>query len=481
MTKKAEHTKVLWTAETASQATGGRTDSAWTVSGVSIDSRNVAKGDLFIALRGPNFDGHKFVAQALENGASAALVDHVPDGLDQGAPLLVTANTEKALFDLGAAARNRTSAKIIGVTGSVGKTGVKEVLRSVLSQLGACSATEGNLNNHLGLPLSLARMAQDTDFGVFEMGMNHLGELTPLSRACRPDVAVITTVEAVHAGNFDSEEAIADAKAEIFAGMEKNSVAVLNADNRHFDRLRKAAKTAGIGKVIAFGSSDEADITVVSSETDADGSNVTAAINGKTVSYRIALPGTHWVVNSLAVLGVVAALNLDVAAAARSLSQVSPLKGRGERFEIALPDGGSFTLLDDSYNASPASMRAAFETLSRIEPGQGGHRIAILGDMLELGPASAEHHAGLATPLEEAKIHMVLTVGRAMAHLRDALTPAMRGGHESAADAMVPLAINRIRKGDVVLVKGSAGSRMGVIVEALKTIETAPRVAANGG
>jgi len=481
MTAQAENKRVLWTADAAAQATGGRTNSAWTVSGVSIDSRSVGKGDLFVALRGPNFDGHKFVAGALKQGAGAALVDHVPEGVEAGAPLLIVENTEKALAALGAASRQRSDAKIIGVTGSVGKTGVKEVLRLVLSKMGSCAATEGNLNNHLGLPLSLARMDAETDFGVYEMGMNHPGELVPLSKASQPHVAIITTVEAVHAGNFESEEAIADAKAEIFTGMDQGGIAVLNKDNRHFERLKQAAEKAGLGKIISFGSDADADVRLTTSKSDADGSDVTASILGKDVTYRIALPGSHWVTNSLAILGAIAALDLDVEQAAKSLIEASPVKGRGERHTIKFLSGESITLIDESYNASPASMRAAIETLASVEPGKGGRRIAVLGDMLELGDEYPEHHAALVHPLEDAEIDLVFTVGRGMSHLRDALSPAMRGGYALSSDMLSTQLFSRLKHGDVVMVKGSAGSRMGLIVETLKSKEAAPLLAASGG
>jgi len=481
MTGKAVNNEVLWTAEAAAQATGGRTNSAWTVTGVSIDSRQVNEGDLFVALRGPNFDGHKFVAQALKTGASAAMVETRPEDVPPAAPLLIVENAEKALTALGLAARKRTQAKIIGVTGSVGKTGVKETLRFVLSSMGRCTATEGNLNNHLGLPLSLARMAAETDFGVFEMGMNHPGELIPLSEISQPHVAIITTVEAVHAGNFESEEAIADAKAEIFSGMDEAGTAILNRDNRHFDRLSAAANKAGIGKIISFGASDKADVRLIQATADAEGSDITASIAGKEISYRISLPGSHWAINSLAVLAAVSALNLDIEKAAAMLADTQPVKGRGERHVVALPDGETFTLIDESYNASPASMRAAFEVLGATQPQEGGRRIAVLGDMLELGAAYADYHAELARPLEAAGTDLVFTAGRGMAHLRDALAPTMRGGHESTSDRLIPMVLTHLRAGDIVMIKGSAGSRMGLIVEALKSMETAPGLAVNGG
>ncbi|MCW9039450.1 MAG: UDP-N-acetylmuramoylalanyl-D-glutamyl-2,6-diaminopimelate--D-alanyl-D-alanine ligase, partial [Rhodospirillales bacterium] len=448
---------ILWTSDQAVSATGGACSKAWSATGVSIDSRAVEEGDLFVAIRGPNMDGHDFVADALARGAVAAVVDHVPAGIAKDAALLVVDDTDKALRMLGAQARARTSAKIVGVTGSVGKTGMKEALLAILSAQGATTATKGNLNNHWGLPLSLARMPEDTRYGVFEMGMNHPGELTTLSELARPHVAIITTVEKVHAQFFSSVEDIADAKAEIFAGMDSEGAAVLNRDNPHFDRLADAARAHGVTRIIGFGLSADAQCRAVSFEMDAEGADVVADIDGQRVTYRIGIPGRHWVGNSLGALAVVHALGCDVAAAAAALAKLRPLKGRGEKHSVTIP-GGTFQLIDESYNASPVSMRAAIETLAACPVGNRGRRIAVLGDMLELGRETPELHAGLVNVLEEAGVDVVFTAGRAMAHLRDALTASMRGGYQPDSKHLASLVVAGIRPGDVVMVKGSAGS-----------------------
>lgn len=460
---------VLWAAAEAVVATGGSAGAAWTASGVSIDTRTLRTGDLFVAIEGPQYDGHTFVADAFARGAVAAVVSRVPEDIPADAPLLRVEDTMRALEDLGRAARDRTTARIIGVTGSVGKTGVKEALRTVLSVQAPTAATTGNLNNHWGLPLSLARMPRSAGFGVFEMGMNHPGELDALTRLTRPHVAVITTVEAVHKEFFASTQAIADAKAEIFVGVEPGGVAVLNRDNRHYSRLAAAAG-GYVGAIVGFGRHRQATVRLVSAETDGKGSQVRASVDGATVDYRLNVPGAHWVTNSLCVLAAVLAVGADVPAAAAGLARVTLPKGRGQRFVVTTA-GGTFEVIDDSYNASPVSMAAAFEVLGRAEPGAGGRRVAMLGDMLELGSDSAALHKALARPLGDNGIDLVFTAGTAMARLADVLPPSMRGGHAADAASLVPVAAAAVRPGDVVAVKGSAGSRMGLIVEALRALD----------
>jgi UDP-N-acetylmuramoyl-tripeptide--D-alanyl-D-alanine ligase len=468
---------VLWTAGDAAAATGGRATSSWRATGVSIDSRTVRPGDLFVALRGPKNDGHDYVAGALAAGAAAALVDHVPAGLES-APLLVVADTFDALNALARAARRRCRARIVAVTGSVGKTSVKEALKLALSRQAKTAATVGNLNNQWGVPLSLARMAPDTVYGVFEMGMNHPGELTPLSQLVQPDVAVITTIAPAHTEFFETIGEIADAKAEIFNGM-RGGTAVLNRDNAYFATLAVAAFGRGLDRIVGFGAHPDAAARVESWTPSAEGSTVQASINGRRLIYRIAQPGRHWVINSLAVLAAVDALGADLAAAAAALTELPATKGRGERHQIAY-HGGDFLLIDDSYNASPASMRASFEILSISGPGHGGRRIAVLGDMLELGPNADELHAGLAPALLSSGVDLVFTAGTHMRHLHEALPRDKRGGHAATAEALAPLVVSAVRPGDVITVKGSFGSRMAVIVGALKSIDSTPPRAANG-
>jgi len=463
---------VLWTAEDAAAATNGQVTRPWTATGVTIDSRKVAPGDLFVAIKGPNFDGHDFVAKALEAGAAAALVSTVPPGVPGDASLLaVEQDTLSALADLGNVARLRTKARVVGVTGSVGKTGTKEALRHVLSAQGRTYATEGSLNNHWGVPLSLARMPADSEFGVFELGMNHAGELGPLSRQVMPDVAVITTVEAAHLEFFDSVEAIADAKAEIFEGMNPNGVAVLNRDNPHFGRLLAAARTQGLSRIWSFGTHEDAEARLVDCSLHATCSAVTAVILGERIQYCLALPGKHWVMNSLAVLLAVKALGADVAAAARALSTIQPVKGRGTRKRIHAAKG-TLTLIDESYNASPAAMAATFEVLGKIDPGAGGRRIAVLGDMRELGDRADALHAALAEPLKAAHVDTVYGCGPHMRALFDRLPPAMRGAWAETSAELAPIVTGAAKGGDVVLVKGSLGSRMAVVVEALSALDT---------
>ena len=469
----------LWKAKEAALATNGRASGDWQASGVSIDSRSVAAGDLFIALKGPTFDGHDYVADALDKGAAAAMVSNIPDGLAEDASLLVVGDTLEALSALGQAARTRSQARFVGVTGSCGKTGTKEALKACLSAQGLTAASVASFNNHWGVPLSLARMATDAAYGVFEVGMNHAGEISALTAVLRPHVAVITTIEPVHLEHFESIEGIADAKAEIFESMGGDGTAVLNRDNPHFERLAARAKEQGVGRIIGFGSHKEAKLRLESCELLERGSKVEATVFGRSLKFSIGLPGQHTVMNCLGVLGAVAAVGADVDLAAAELAGLEPVKGRGARQNISLP-GGSFELIDDSYNANPSSVRAAIAVLGGTAPQNGGRRIAVLGDMLELGDEAEMLHAGLAAPLQEAGVDIAFTCGSLMAALTEALPPALRGGHASDSQAVVPLVLEALRPGDVVLVKGSLGSRMAVVVEALQAAGDATPSAANG-
>jgi UDP-N-acetylmuramoyl-tripeptide--D-alanyl-D-alanine ligase len=461
----------LWASEEAARVTNGRVEGSWQAYGVSIDSRTLVPGDLFVALKGPTFDGHTFVADALARGAAAAMVARRPDGLADNAALLLVGDTFGALQDLGRAARARSNARIVGVAGSVGKTGVKEALLLILGRQGSTHASAGSFNNHWGVPLSLARMTPSARFAVFEMGMNHAGEIAHLTRQVRPHVAVVTTVEAVHIENFSSVEAIADAKGEIFLGLEPGGTALLNHDNPHFEQLRRLAREAGTGRILSFGRSAEADVRLLTAEEDTDGTAVEADVLGRRLSYRVGIPGSHWVANSLCVLAAVHAVGADVAAAAAALADVRAPKGRGLRTRVPLPKG-RFELIDDSYNASPASMAASFEVLGRSRPADGGRRIAVLGDMLELGVDAAALHAGLAPALVENRIDLVFTAGPLMAHLRAALPTEMRAAHCCDSAALAPEVAAAVRPGDVISVKGSAGSRMRTVVEALLALQS---------
>ena len=459
----------LWTASSAMVATDGNAATAggdWHADGVSIDSRTIKPGDLFVAIRGPKFDAHDFTADALATGAAAVVVDRRPDALPADAPLLEVKDTTLALEDLGIAARERVTARVIAVTGSVGKTGTKEVLRFVLEEQGPSVASQGSLNNHWGVPLSLSRMPADTAFGIFEIGMNHPGEIAPLARMVRPHVAIITNVEAVHSAYFDSIETIADAKAEIFQGLAADGVAVINRDNAQFARLSAAAEVAGVANIIGFGVHEDAHVRAVGIRSDCEGSDVEAMICGAEVAYRLGVPGRHWAINSLAVLAAVHAAGGDVKASAAELAGMCGMKGRGRRHTIAM-NGGSFVVIDDSYNASPVSMAAALETLGQMQPAGNGRRIAVLGDMLELGDESEDQHAALAEILIAEKIDLVFTGGQYMSAIWEGLPREMRGGNASSAAGILNKVMGMIRPGDVVIVKGSAGSNTGPIVEAL--------------
>ena len=455
----------LWTAREAAEAVSADAVSGdWLAGGVSIDSRTIAPGDLFIALEGPNYDGHVFAAAALARGAAAAMLHRPCEALDGDAPVLMVKNTLDALGDLAAEARRRSAARIIAVTGSVGKTGTKEALRRVFAAQAGTYASEGSLNNHWGLPLSLARLAKDTAFGIFEMAMNHPGEIAPLSTLARPHVAVITNVESVHSAYFDSIEDIADAKAEVFAGIEPGGAAVLNRGNSQFARLSAAATEHGVDTIIDFGLGNQARVHLVRSTPGPVGTRVQVEVDGTRVDFDINIPGSHWVMNALCVLACVVAADGDVAAAAAAIEGVRALDGRGRRHAVALGGGETFNLIDESYNANPASMKAAIEVLGGAP---GSRRIAVLGDMLELGQNSGDVHAALAELLDPGNIDLVFTAGTDMARLWEALPKEMRGGHAASSELLSPMVTAAVRPGDVVSVKGSAGSRMGVIVASL--------------
>lgn len=453
------------------QAIGAQTAGNWNASGVSIDSRSITQGDVFIALKGERFDGHAYVQSALDNGAVAAIVSELPKGMVQDdARLLVVHDTEKALQQLGVASRARTTAKIVGVTGSVGKTGCKEMLKIALGANGSVYATQGNLNNHLGVPLCLSNMPADVDYAVLEMGMNHAGEIHQLSKWVKPEVAIITTVDAVHIEFFDSVEGIADAKSEIFDGMEEGGVAVLNADNPHYERLRRHAEKKGLDRVLSFGVSSSALCQMVQYGTEGLESVVDADIAGTRLQYRLGAIGRHWGIMSVAVLAIIDALEADLPKSAEALVQFSEPVGRG-RIEELRVEGGYLRLIDDSYNASPASMAAAFEKMSLLRDGEPGpiRTIAVLGDMLELGERSRDLHVGLAPTLVNNHIDLVFAAGSFMKHLYDALPEAMRGDYDATAAGLAPKVVNRLRNHDLVLVKGSNGSRMKEVVGAIKS------------
>jgi len=469
----------LWTSSEAQKATGGDArGSAWRAFGVSIDSRSVIEGDLFVALAGPNHDGHDHVASALAAGAAAALVHKIPAGVASDAPLLLVEDTLEGLRRLGAASRDRTRAKVIGVTGSVGKTGTKEMLKLALGEA-TTHASVGSFNNHWGVPLSLARMPAASRCAVLELGMNHAGEITPLTALVRPDIAIVTTVEAVHLEFFASTKEIAEAKAEIFTGVVPGGIAILPRDNPYYGLLRERAEQVGVTRFVSFGTHIEADARLLDFAVVKDQTLVFALIKDKPISYSIGVPGRPWAMNSLAVLLAADAAGIPVAEAAAALANMHPPKGRGER-RILRWGEGAITVIDESYNASPVSVRAALATLGSMEPGKGGRRVAVLGDMLELGEQGPALHRGLAEPVNQFGVDLVFTAGTLMGGLFDALPGEKKGGHAPDSSQLAPMVAARLLAGDVVMVKGSAGSRMGRVVSHLDDLATPMAPVANG-
>lgn len=448
----------LWTSAEAEAATLGRASRAFEASGLSIDTRTLKPGDLYVALKGDTRDGHEFVQAAFKAKASAALVSRKVDG---DGPLLTVANTLRGLEDLARASRARSNAKIVAVTGSAGKTTTKEILRLALGALGRTHASAASYNNHWGVPLSLASMPQNTQFGIFEIGMNHFGEIRPLVGFVRPHVALVTTIAPAHLEFFGTCEAIADAKSEIFEGIAPGGAALIPADSDYAERLKARAKQAGVSRIHSFGHKGDAKI-VSASETE-EGTKVEAEILGRSVRFCIGAPGAHIVSNAIGALLAVAALEGDVLNAAAALSQFAALKGRGARFRVAVK-GGEAEVIDESYNANPASMAAALKLLSASK----GRRIAVLGDMLEMGPEGPAHHANLAREIETARVDLVFANGPQMKSLWDALPQSRRGAYGEKSADIAPAVLASLRAGDVVLVKGSLGSRMAVVIEALK-------------
>ena len=438
------------------------------VPGLSIDTRTIKPGEAFFAIQGENRDGHDFVEAALKAGAGLAVVARAKAAtMPQGAPLLIVDDVLAGLNDLAKASRARSAAKIVAVTGSVGKTGTKEALRLVLGRQGETHASAASYNNHWGVPLSLALMPQSATFGVFEIGMNHAGEITPLTRLVRPHVAIVTTIAPVHLEFFGTLEKIADAKAEIFLGLEPDGAAVLNADNAQFAHLKKAAQAAGVKRIVAFGEREKADARLLKVSLQAETSTVQASILGRDVTYKLGAPGRHVVENSLAVLAAAQLLGADLALAALALAELKAPVGRGERVTLELP-GGAVLLIDESYNANPTSMRAALALLGQVPVKGMGRRIAVLGDMLELGPEGAALHADLADAVTGNAVDLVFCSGVLMRSLWDALPSGRRGGYADTSAALEPEVLGAIAANDAVMIKGSLGSRMGPIVKALK-------------
>ncbi|GKY87126.1 UDP-N-acetylmuramoyl-tripeptide--D-alanyl-D-alanine ligase [Sinisalibacter aestuarii] len=466
----------LWTAADAAAATGGTAQGNWEANGVSIDTRTIRPGDLFVALRDVR-DGHDFVAQALARGAGAAMVSHIPEGVAADAPLLIVDDVLAALERLGTAGRARTGARVAAITGSVGKTSAKEMLRAVLDGQGKVHAAEASYNNHWGVPLTLARMPADTDFAVIEIGMNHPGEIAPLARLARPHVAMITTIAAAHLAAFENVEAIAREKAAIFEGLEPDGVAVINGDLPTTPILEAAARAKG-ARIERFGEAPGNTLCLTSVSLLHDATVAHARIGDTAQLFRLATPGRHFAANALGVLGVARALGADVTLAARDLSNWVPPAGRGTREQVMLDpvEELSFTLIDDAFNANPTSMAAALEVLAASAPLDGvgriarGRRIAVLGDMLELGTGEAAMHADLAASPHLAGIEVIHCVGPLMRALWQALPAEKQGDWTESADDMAGRIRHHVDAGDVVLVKGSKGSRVSRVVDALRKL-----------
>ena len=459
-------TGALWTWDKLVPAAVGAADGAPSVpiTGFSLDTRSLQPGEVFVALRDVR-DGHDFVLEAFRKGAAAALVETEYKRVAGDGALLRVRDTLEGLRSIGASARRRSEARIVAVTGSVGKTGTKEALRNCLSRLGPTHAAEKSFNNHWGVPLTLARMPADVRYGVFEIGMNHAGEITPLTTLVRPHVAIVTTVEPVHLEFFGTTDKIAEAKAEIFAGLEPGGVAVLNRDNAHFELLESRAKAHG-ARVVSFGGHENADVRPEVWSLDADGSDIAVRIGGRRITYRVGAPGAHIAQNSLAVIAALDALGADVEKAVPALAAMRAAKGRGERREIGFA-GGPVLLIDESYNANPASMRSALAAMATVPRARFPRRIAVLGDMLELGENAGALHAALNDPVDAAEVDLVFACGPSMQRLFEALPPARRGAWAPVSQGIAEALSATVRAGDVVMVKGSLGSRMAPLVDAL--------------
>lgn len=458
----------LWTIDEVIGATGGALegDVVRPLNGVAIDSRAIDPGDIFVAIKGERTDGHEYAANALKAGAGVAIVSRPDGAMRQAGPVLVVDDALAALEALGRAARVRSKAHVIAVTGSVGKTTTKDALNTALSSCGETHASVSSFNNQWGVPLTLARFSRTAQFGVFEVGMNHAGEIETLIDMVRPHTAIITAIAESHLGHFDSLTDIARAKAEIFTGVVAGGVAIINHDTEFFDLLRDAAGEQGIADIRSFGEKAGSDIALKRVNLHDTCSCVTADVRGQEVTYKLGAPGRHVVVNSLAVLGACEAAGADLAKCALALARIKPPSGRGVRHSLKV-DGFEVTVIDESYNANPASMRAALEMLGASQPTGRGRRIAVLGDMLELGEHSDRLHGELAGPVQAADVDQVFTCGPAMNVLWNKLPAAARGAHAPSSQDLIAPLLEAIQANDIIMVKGSLGSRMAPIVEAI--------------
>ena len=459
----------LWTRSELASAIQGRLGSAVSVaSGISIDTRTLDQGDLYFAIKGDVHDGHDFVDAALAKGASAAVVSiEKAPSFSHPDRLIVVPNVLDAMRQLGVAARARSEARIVAITGSVGKTGTKEAMRIALSAQGSTHASVASYNNHWGVPLTLSRLPRDAQFAIFEIGMNHAHEILPLTAMVRPHVAVVTTIEPVHIEFFSSLWAIADAKGEIFSGIEPGGIAVLNRDSLYFERLRAHAMASAAGRIVTFGEDKGADIRAERIIVKPEASFVEATIFGECVSYLIGTAGRHIALNSLSVLAATHALGADPVRAAAAFAELKPPVGRGERTVLSV-SGREALLIDESYNANPASVRAALSNLGAVERNGNGRRIAVLGDMKELGQDGPALHEDLAGEIEKNEIDILFAAGPLMQNLVSRVPGAKVAAHVGSSHELVELVCAAIRPGDAVMVKGSLSMKMALVVKAIK-------------
>lgn len=458
----------LWTIDEVVDATGGCLEGkvARPLDGVAIDSRAISSGDIFVAIKGDRTDGHKYAANALKAGAGVAVVSRPDKAMREAGPLLVVNDALAALEAMGRAARNRSGAHVVAITGSVGKTTTKDALKVALSSCGETHASVSSFNNQWGVPLTLARLPRAARFGVFEVGMNHAGEIETLVDMVQPHTAVITAIAESHLGHFASLRDIALAKAEIFTGVVADGVAIINQDTEFFDLLSTSARAHGITDIRGFGEQNGADIRLKRANLHADCSCVTADVCGQEVTYKLGAAGKHVVMNSLAVLGACEAAGADLARCALALTNISPPSGRGVRHNL-IADGIHVTLIDESYNANPASMRAALEMLGSSEPSGRGRRVAVLGDMLELGDHSGRLHGELINPLQTAAVDAVFACGSAMNALWRKLPASARGAYAPTSQELIAPLLESVQDNDIIMVKGSLGSRMAPVVDAV--------------
>lgn len=463
----------LWTGTELTTLFGGNLPSSFCAYGVSIDSRTAQPGDIFVAIKGPDQDGHHHVKAAVKNGCVAVIVDHLIPEISDECHQIVVKNTLQALTDLGRAGRQRSKAKIIAITGSVGKTSTKEMVRHTLQAFGETNWSQASYNNHWGVPLSLARLHPDADFGVFEIGMNHPGEIEPLAKLVNPDVAVMTVLAPAHIGQMGSLDAIAKEKTDIFSGLKPEGTAVICSDNLHFEYAKNRAKEYGAGAIIAFGTKSTAQCVLKKYTTinNGEGGELGVEVMGDPVHYKLSVPGKHQAVNSLVCLAIGKAFNLNIEQLVNSFSSLKPIKGRGMIHQIRFKSDKVITLIDDAYNANVVSMKAGLETLSTVYPKEGGRRIVVFGEMLELENQAKTHHQEIAITLNKLPIDSVYVVGGTSAHYGfSCIDPSKQGGYVQKSEDLRLLLESQLQNNDVVLIKGSKGSRVSLLVEHLVSL-----------